>query len=172
MIQLSYQQELDPYHTMFRLARLIEILRMGPLSRDKVRILDFYLLFPFRISDIRLSRSHRKFKKLGKIYGSTVPYAAQPADRIMFTRMEPIQNAALQTLTFQKVFDEEELIYGRVSLIAHALPESIVERISVLNKKEADLMEFLTALAAGYEMIGENELKARTGLMESRYDAV
>jgi hypothetical protein len=55
VIQLTYQAAFDPFHAIFRLLRLWSILKRRPLPHDTVRILDFYLLFPFRIGDFTFS---------------------------------------------------------------------------------------------------------------------
>src|SRR5260221_12212619 len=83
MIQITFQPAFDPFHSIFRLLRLSPIIeRYGPLHRDHLRILDFYLLFPFRIGDIRLTPQHRKFKKLAADYATAKPYGDQPEDYI------------------------------------------------------------------------------------------
>jgi hypothetical protein len=55
MIQLSFQPAYDAYHTIFRLMRLrIVLTSAGPIPLDELRVLDFFLLFPYLIEHIRL----------------------------------------------------------------------------------------------------------------------
>jgi hypothetical protein len=173
MIQLSYQQAFDPFHAVYRLLRLRNLIRQrGHLHVDAVRILDFYLLFPFRADAIRLAPQHRRFKKLSFQYESTRPYGAQPEDRTIFERMEPMQTAALETLAVRHLIDPDELIMGRVTTTSEALPEELAQRIEDANGQDAPLMDFLSTLASDYDLIGPHGLKARTGLLEHRYDAI
>jgi hypothetical protein len=76
MIQISFEPALDPFHGMFRLLRLRPIIKLhGPLNRDHVRILDFFLLFPTRITKIRMMQSHRRFRHLATQYENMRPGA-------------------------------------------------------------------------------------------------
>jgi len=172
MSQLAFQPALDPHHSMFRLFRLFPILKGTALSRDHVRILDFYLLFPFLISSVRLSREGQKFKKLASKYAALKPYGQQPEGPLLLARMEPMQNAALDTLAFNSFLDKEALIADRVVITSKTVPEKINQRVIELNEQQADLLEFLQSLAKEYPLLGDSGLKARTGLKEYRYDAV
>src|SRR5229473_1533980 len=157
MSQLVFQPALDALHAAFRLLRLRPILNGQHLSRDHVRILDFYLIFPFRIRAIRLAPTHQKFKKLAEKYAYLTPYGEQPDGPLLFQRMEPMQTAALKS--------------DAVEPTAQPVPHEIAVRTEILNAEQADLIEFLSLLASDYELSGDNGLKARTGLLEHRYDA-
>jgi hypothetical protein len=173
MIQLSFQPAFDPYHAVFRILRLRGIVeRFGPLHKDLLRILDFYLLFPFRIDGIRMLRQHRKFKKLASAYMSAKPYGNQPEDRTIFDRMEPMQLAALQTLASRELIDADQLALGVIKATGVPVPKELAERVAKANEQDSDLIDFLAALASDYSLIGPDGLKARTGLLEYRYDAV
>src|SRR5690349_18245742 len=115
MIQLAYQPAFDPFHAIFRLLRLRPVLvGSGSLHRDHVRLLDFYLLFPFRIEGIRLLSKHRGYRKLASVYATAKLYGDQPEDVTLFSRMEPIQTVALETLAIHRVLDALELKLGIV----------------------------------------------------------
>jgi hypothetical protein len=172
MNQLVFQPALDPYHAMFRLFRLLAILKETAVSRDHIRILDFYLLFPFLISAIRLSREDQHFKKLARKYANLKPYGQQPEGSLLFARMEAMQDAALDTLAFNSFLEKEALAADRVVSTNKMLPKEVSQRVIDLNLQQADLLEFLHSLAKDYPVLGENGLKARTGLKEYRYDAV
>jgi len=172
MIQLSYQAALDPFHGLFRLLRLWPILSKGPLPRETVRILDFYLLFPFRIGDIRMAKSHMRYRRLAKTYAHTKPYGEQPEGRAILSRMEPFQNAALNTLAANGLIDPDRLLLGEVRATDAPMPADIAVRVNAANDSQADLIEFLGVLASDYELLGPDGLKDRTGLLEHRYDPV
>lgn len=173
MIQLSYQPALDPFHTAFRALRLLPAIRaIGRLPRDHARIMDFYLLFPFRIGGIRLAQKHRRFRRLAEDFRSKKPYGEQPDDTIMFARMEPMQYAAFETLAENGLLDTNEWRAGYVAPTTHPLPDELQDRVNTQNSAEPELMEFIAALGREYELLGQNGLKDRTGLLEHRYDAV
>lgn len=172
MIQLSYQAALDPFHALFRLLRLWPVLNRGPLPRETIRILDFYLLFPFRIGEIRVAKPHLRYKRLAKTYANTRPYGEQPEGRALLNRMEPIQDAALNTLAANGLIDPDQLFLGEVRITDAPIPEDIAPRVRAMNDSQADLIEFLGILGSEYNLLGPDGLKDRTGLLEYRYDPV
>ena len=173
VIQLSFQAALDPFHTVFRLLRLRPVVaEVGPLHTDWLRVLDFYLLFPFRISAIRLTRPHQHYKRLAQKYDWTRPYGAHPEDRVLFENMRPLQSLAMDTLATHALLDPEQLSLSRAMVSHGHVPDAISSRISIANQKDSDLIAFLTDIATHYEIGGPDGLRARTGLIEHRYDAI
>ena len=172
MTQLSYQPAFDSFHAVYRLLRIREsILPYKPLPKDHLRILDFYLLFPFRIEGLRLQVAHKKFKRLAKDYLFEKPYGDLPEDKIIFNRMKAFQNAALDTLVKKGLLHAEKYDSGIIEATEAQVPEEIRNRLLTDNTKQANLIEFINALA-DYELLGDDGLKKRSGLMEYRYDAV
>jgi hypothetical protein len=173
MIQLTYQPALDPFHSVFRLLRLLPyVASVGALHRDHVRILDFYILFPFRISAARLMPHHRRFRKFETSYENRKPYGEQPDDVVMFSRMHPIQLTAMETLADKLVIDPMEWRSDRVKRTDVELPHELAERVVTANAEEPEIADLMTALSKEYSLSGQNGLKNRTGLLEYRYDAV
>jgi len=173
MSQLVFQPALDPFHAVFRLFRLARLSKaVGPLLIDHVRILDFYLLFPFRIRGIRLTPDHQHFKKLSEKYSYLTPHREQPDAALLFERMQPMQLAALETMAAQNFIDKDAFLSNTFKVTDKKIPEAILSRVSELNRQQADLVDFVEILADEYELSGSNGLKARTDLMEYRYDAI
>ncbi|MDD3181320.1 MAG: hypothetical protein PHD48_00715 [Alphaproteobacteria bacterium] len=172
MTQLSYQPAFDPFHATYRLLRLREsVLRFVSLPKDHLRILDYYLLLPFRIDSIRLQQQHRKYRKLSDSYAYARPYGEIPEDRILFNRMSSIQTAALETLAKTGLISREKYDIGIVAATLKDLPNDLALRVAEDNTNQFDLMDFLQILGTQYELLGANGLKGRSGLMEFFYDA-
>ncbi|RXH34393.1 ABC-three component system middle component 5 [Bradyrhizobium zhanjiangense] len=173
MIQLSYQPAFDPYHAMFRFLRIFAAIgRSTSMLADHARILDFYLLFPFKISGIRLIPQHRRFRAVAQHFENRRPYGDQPDDSLVFTRMKPLQVAALDTLAEKQLIDAPNWQQGIALRTQHSIAPPLAARVNRANKADAELMEVLTALATEYDLLGRDGLKDRTGLLEYRYDAV
>lgn len=171
MIQLTYQPALDPFHTIFRMMRLRWIiLETGMIHFDHLRILDFFLLFPFRIDEIRLKPQDRRYRRLASSYSYLRPYGDLPASVLLFERMKPIEKAAMETMVNLGMFSTIYFHKSEVVDMAKPLPVGIDKRISELNNQQSDLLEFLRVLAIGYPFFGGQGIKARTGLLEHRYD--
>lgn len=173
MIQLTFQPALDPFHAMFRLLRIQAATpNATPISVDHARIIDFYLAFPFKIEGIRLQPSHKKFRALSRAYLHTRTYGEQPEDAQLFSRMAPMQLAAMETLAANGVYDANLLRSSWLSPGGADVPAPLRDRVEEKNEAERDLVNFLELLATEYSMSGPNGLKHRTGLMEYRYDVL
>lgn len=172
MIQLSFQPALDPLHAAFRLLRIRSILiPRGPLEIDHVRILDFYLSFPFRIVGVRLKQGDSRLRALARKYANHTPYGEQPDDRSLLVRMRPMQLAALETLSAKFLIDGDLLETGKVQVTQTLPPAGLMTIVDETNAQDEQLLTILDALAA-YELHGPDGLKARSGLLEHRYDAI
>jgi len=171
-MQLTYEEAFDPYHSIFRLFRMKNFIESGAkLSKDKIRVIDFYLLFPFRIQEIRLKPENIEFRKISKMYLDKKPYGKQPSNLNLFTRMKAIQLAAINTFCNEGY---AELMTNDGSIIAFTkkvTPSSIATVCQNKNTSEKELIEILSVLVNQYDFLGNDGLKARTGLMEYRYDA-
>lgn len=172
MTQLTYKEAFDPYHTMYRLLRLRSGLdSFEAMPVDGVRILDFFLLFPFRLSSFSFKQKHNDCRKIAKSYKHLIPYGDQPDDWLLFGKMELIQKASMSTLAKLGFLDRHQLERGIVSFTKVATPDEIGDRISEKNEQDFELLSALQVLATEYELTGADGLKRRSGLMEHRYDA-
>lgn len=172
MNHLAFQPAFDVFHTEFRFLRLRRLMSSdAPWHYDQLRIADFYLLFFFRLSDVRLSPKHRSLRKLARERSSR-RYENQPDDQLVFSRMERIQLAAIDTLVAKEFFDANFFKNEFLVETAQREPESLSIRVELINTQEAEIMEALQSLVTEYDLLGPDGLKARTGLLEYRYDAI
>jgi hypothetical protein len=172
MMQLSYQPAFDPFHAVFRFLRMREAV-IGDISlhEDHLKILDFFLLFPFRIPNIQFKQAHRGLRNLSRKFENMRPYGDLPEDKILFGRMNTMQDVALDTLSGKKLIDPAQLELGIVKSTSNEVPSAISNRIAEINTEESELVDLLIVLAREYALLGPDGLKRRSGLMEYRYDA-
>lgn len=172
MNQLAFQPAFDVFHTEFRFLRLRRLMGADFIWQyDQLRIADFYLLFFFRLQNARLAPQHRSIKAQAKNCPQP-SYEKQPDDQILFSRMATIQRAAAETLVVNGFFDSAEFKLERLVETGKVEPEALCRRIDEINEEQTGRMEALSTLISSYDLLGENGLKARTGLLEYRYDAV
>lgn len=170
MIQLSFQPAFDPLHGMFRLLRMIPILNeVPPLEKEHVRILDFYLIYPFRLANARLKHEDRRVRSIAKELEWLAPYGSQPDSAGLLERMRPFQETAMGGAVTGGFLDAERYERGFVLPTKKPVPAAIAKRIEQANEREYGVTELVTALTK-YELRGYEGLKARTSLMEYRYD--
>lgn len=172
MIQIAYQPAYDPFHTIFRVLRLLDHFSVASISVHTLRILDFYFLFPFYITSIRLTPQLRRLARVGQFDKSRRPYSEQPAPPILFRTMQPIHEAALQTLVLSEFLTREDFVSGVASRSSRRLSGRLSSRISELNGSDITLLTFLSSLHSAFPLEGRDGLKHRTGLSEHRYDVV
>lgn len=170
MNYLAYQPAFDVFHAGFRLLRLSRLLRSDRLKHfDQIRIVDFYLLFPFRLQDVRFKPGDRKFKTAALKLDST-RYEKQPSDDLLFARMKPIQWAAAETLVANGYFDKDAFSIRLIKPIKMDDSSELSAQIDKANLNQETLMKALEILLGNYDLLGPDGLKDRTGLLEFRYD--
>ena len=86
--------------------------------------------------------------------------------------MEPMQIAALETLASRNILEPKLFKESKVQLLLDAVPTELAARAAQANEADQSLIEFLAVFATEYEFLGDNGIKARSGLMEFRYDAI
>jgi hypothetical protein len=171
MILLSYQPAFDAAHTIFRFLRLHDAMRMDVVEFDKYRILDYYLLFPFRSATVRLGQKDLRIRSIAKQLDGKAGYATLPSGEVLFERMKNAHVSASQTMAANRIIDPEVLRHGVMKFGKFALPADYQERISEANQNDSLTLDILRALSA-YNLLGRDGLKDRTGLLEYRYDNV
>lgn len=163
---LAYHPALDPYHTSFRMLRLIA---SSPykLEPDRLRLLDFYLLFPHLLKKVHLPSDLTR--RRGQVAGSSNHYRFNGQPQLVFRTITPVHDAALNLLSTSAWTRLED---DRVYLNASALPDEVRLLLVERNAEQNDLISFLVADLYTVPLCGHDGLKQRTGLMEYRYDAI
>lgn len=173
MMQLTYNEAFDPYHAVFRFLRLHLACDISAgLPFDTLRILDFYLLFPFRLQAMRLFSNDTGWRRISKSYEEQAPYGAMPDDSTIFSRIEPFQRAAANSLVHSGHLVIDAWDMNEVQFTTEKLPAAVMMRCSELNNRMEDVVGILCQIKARYPLGGRDGLKDRTGLLEYRYDSV
>ena len=164
---LIYHPAFDAYHAAFRFLLLLQATSKNEMKFARLRILDFYLLFPSELTEMTLPKdlvSHRKHWK-----SSTNKYNDIIDPRRIFNELEPFQVSGLQ-LAIASGFVVFNKSRDHVSLSSRSLPTSLSSQLDKSTRSQADLLEFLTKSFSSIDLYGRDGLKARTRLFEYRYD--
>lgn len=164
---LIYHPALDPYHCAFRLLQLLAYDPDRRYDARALRILDFYAVFPRQISAIRLPASCGKWKR--RFSETENPYWFTGEPGLIFARMGPLQETALDLLYAQGLTDAAAHAEARVNLVKARFQKMTLPEAASQPK---DLLEFLVTVLGALAFHGPGGLKDRTGLLEYRYDAV
>ena len=151
---ITYNPAFDLYHSIFRMAHIAAKLDGDEsLEIDKVRIWDFYLLFPDKVHTITIRRDEEELRKYRSTY------------------LHPEQVSALNSLVSCGILSKSKYEAGRVSVADHEALTRFLDRTGDISGRERNVLAFMSSLSRFMSMTGEYGLKARTKLLESKYDA-
>lgn len=171
---LVYNPAFDIYHCAFRMINLLDKLRdENSVEIERLRIWDFYLLFPDTIYNIKLKRTENDIKDLMKLYiGKTDnPYIELSNNGKMFQRIRPYQMNALKCLASYKIINSDFIETNNIILLDKEAVKKFKESNKQLSRKEKNIIALLTSHFYLMPLNGLNGLKMKTGLLEYRYDA-
>ncbi len=171
---IVYNQAFDLYHTIFRLLHFLnKFENKTVLEIERVRIWDFYLLFPSKIHEIRLKQSESDIRKIRKefIKDSKNPYERITDNRKVFEKIKPYQQAAINCIASYGIIDKSLLHQQRISIINKNILVEIVNNFDELEAKEKNVIALMTSHFNQVSLFGTDGLKSRTNLIESKYDA-
>jgi hypothetical protein len=89
----------------------------------------------------------------------------------MFEKIKPYQITALKCLASYGVIDKSYLKENKVTIVSKEVVENYSLKLEPLSIQEQNLINLLTSHFYLMSLFGENGLKERTKLLESKYDA-
>lgn len=171
---IVYNQALDLYHTIYRFLQFLNRFESDALIEvERLRIWDFYLLFPGKVHDIRLKQNESDIRKIRKEFIRDVnnPYERISEDRKIFEKIKPYQLAALNCIASYGIIDKSLLNQQRISIVQKETLNEFVNKFEKLSAKENNVISLMTSHFFQISLFGPDGLKNRTNLMESKYDA-
>ena len=165
---LIYHPAFDMYHCMFRILRLLSKLPEQAYEVERIRILDFYLLFPEQLNNVRFPREAVTYRK--SFRNDINPFERIEDPLRIFLRLESYQKEALNCLASYNLIDSELLAESKIQRTDNELPNELVEAIEKATDRFPEVMELLTGPFRNIDLYGKSGLKARTQLFEHRYD--
>lgn len=165
---LIYHPAFDVNHSRLRIIQLLEGLRDREVPFDLLRILDFYFLFPHLLADVQLKQGMTRVKRdLGRLGNK---YNQVPAPKVLIRQMEGIHETAVRALQASNLVDVPTQDMAIVKRSDIPLPEELKKVIADQPEQEQALANILSGEVATIPLNGPNGLKARSGLLEYRYD--
>ncbi len=171
---IVYNQAFDLYHTIFRMLHFLNKFENGvSLEIERLRIWDFYLLFPSKIHDIKLKKDESDIRQIRKqfVRDSNNPYEQIPGDRKVFEQIRPYQLAALNCIASYGIIDKSSLNQQRALIVNKPILIDLVNKFEELTPKEKNVVALMTSHFSQMSLFGTDGLKNRTNLIESKYDA-
>ena len=139
---------------------------------ERLRLWDFYLLFPNKIHNISIKglefQEAKSFKKY--ILKKDNPYNTVYDGRQFLEKQRPYQMASLNYMASLGIIGTENLFNNEVVLLDRDKLNSILCNIGTLDNQEKNALSWLSAYFKTFPLNGPKGLKNRTGLLISKYD--
>lgn len=166
---LIYDPALDPYHSAVRILTIATSAtqKQIKLSIDKVRIADYFLVYPYQMINFRFPKQFRSMRVAVKALEN--PYRHASGNHSAFERMRPIFFSSLSGLVAADLIDGTELKHGTVKLYTD-MPTDLAEAVSKFKERQSLVGKFVLSDLIGMHTNGDEGLKHRSGLIEHRYD--
>lgn len=168
-IMLIYHPAQDINHCVYRLLSIMENTAHQKIKLDTYRLIDFYTLFPYLVSLIKplpkpLDKHRSKFSDVSE------PFEALKNTRRILFELENLQTVAIQNLLAKNILDKEYFDKGFIKRTELSLPSPLEEELTNSTLAQEDWFRALIDDLPNVKFGGKTGLKARTGLMEYRYD--
>jgi len=163
---LIYHPAYDAYHCLFRMIALID--HVNEVEVDKARILDFYLIFPSLVSEIRMPHNYSGVKKEAKKYSNDYRNPINTAST--FRDMHEIQMAAIRCLAATGLIEVNPLEKNLIKRTDKSIPDGLLLSMRDFINNKSDIYSFIISKLSQFPLTGKDGLKDRTNLMEFRYD--
>ena len=116
---ILYNNAFDLYHTIFRMLHLLS--RINPnqkIETEKIRIWDYYLLFPNEIFKIKPLKNEKEFKTILKRLNVSKnnPYQQILDERKTLEKIKPYQLSALTCLASYNIIDKDLLVENFIKI--------------------------------------------------------
>ncbi|MDR9759422.1 hypothetical protein RJJ37_07215 [Rhizobium redzepovicii] len=162
---LVYHPAYDIYHGAFRSLLLLEHTPSKTMPFDTMRILDLYFVFPYLIADLDFPRGAGA--KGRKLAGSPSRFNTLPSPRTFLEQMKGLHTLIGTALAGLGFISGDAFKNGVIERTATLVPETLLSNAS---PEDLELAEYLGTKIATIPILGKTGLKARSKLMEFRYD--
>ncbi|NOR69727.1 MAG: hypothetical protein GQ532_08565 [Methylomarinum sp.] len=167
---LIYHPRNDVFHCSFRMLSILSIIEKNDIEFSRLKIIDFYIVFPHLINTISFPRVKgiSKIKKVVQTF--PIPYENLPSRRMLFSEMGDFQLQAIDILKSKDILEiSHDSMISKGEFFFDDEIQSLIKDNRITSKNfNKNFIEILMKC----ELYGEKGLKSRTGLMEYRYDAV
>lgn len=166
---LVYHPAFDLYNCIFRMLQLLSYSKEDEIHVDKLRIWDFYTTFPNLIREMTFPSDLRHLKE--KVFkDKNNPYEEITDAKQIFERMKTFQMSAIKCLASYGFVDSKSLSKNRIRKTGKQIPEELLIKIIELNNQKGNVIKLVTSDLVELPLFGDKGWKARTGLLEFKYD--
>ena len=170
---MIYTPAFDTFNTIYRMLHILSHFDTEKyVEVERMRIFDYYLLFPHRAHKIRLKPGEGEFRvHLKRFVSSKVnPYHTITNDRRLFERLRPYQMIALSHIASYGLISPEHILNQQVKVTDPDKLRDVISRLEKMEGIEGNVLSWLCLCFRTTPINGVFGLKYRTNLLESKYD--
>ena len=166
---LVYHPAFDLYNCIFRMLQLLAYSKEEEIPLDKLRIWDFYLTFPNLVREMTFPTDLRHLKE-NIFKEKNNPYEEITDQKQIFDRMKMYQISAIKCLASYGFVDSKLLDKNKIKKTGKEIPVELLEQLKDLKNQKGNVIKLLTSDLVSLPLFGDKGWKARTGLLEFKYD--
>jgi hypothetical protein len=165
---INYHPVGDAYHCCYRLLILTEATKSEVISYDLLRLMDFYFLFPHLLKKISLPNTYKKYRK--NFDSIEEPFEVLSSPTRVFYTLSGVQDTAFRSLVARGYFERNAFMEKSEVRLINPLENNITKLFESEGKIKEEWFSAFVEIFLKSEFHGEKGLKARSGLLEYRYD--
>ena len=166
---LTYHPAFDIYHCAFRILLLTDKMPMEVIEVDRMRIWDFYFVFPSQLRNISFPRDLWGLKS--GIKKEENPYEDLRNSEMIFERMKPFQLSALRYLASYGFIETDSLSDNKIKRTKKKIPKKLLDKMTETDSQQEYVLKLISSPFNELPLYGDKGLKARTKLIDFKYDA-
>lgn len=167
---LLYHPMHDPYHCAFRVLTLLSNVEADRIEIEKIRIADFFFLFPHLVAAMVLPRGTQTIRSAARKLENA--YVSVINSRRAYEQIKHIQLTTLRGLAARGILVPESLVEGWVRRSSQELRSDVQQILNETALEMNDVHKFVVDVLIRLPLGGKGGLKDRSGLAEYRYDVI
>lgn len=132
---------------------------------DTLRILDLYLMFPYLIAELDFPKGTGTQGR--RLAGTASRFNHLPSPKVFLSQTKGLNLIVTSGLAGKQLISVEALADGHATRSDRAIPSDL---LSLADSRDLELADYLGSKIATIPLLGKKGLKARSKLMEFRYD--
>ena len=165
---LTYHPAFDTYHCVYRTLLLTTKLTTSSIEVERMRIWDFYFVFPQEIKNISFPQELLLLKRTFRFAPN--PYEGIVDPHRIFERMKPFQLAALNYLAAYGFIESEELTKHFIKRTDKPIPQELLAHMNQLDEPQKYVIDLVQSPLNNLSLYGDRGLKYRTKVLDFKYD--
>lgn len=163
---IIYHPAYDVNHCSYRILNILYAVKDNKIHCDMLKIINFYYVYPHLLKRMKSFPKPLNYQA-NKIKNISDSFELTPSPSNLFFEMSSTQEAAILSLLQRSLINIDR---NTVNLAKENLPNELIQAFKIDKFTKSDLFKILVECLPKAKLDGDNGLKAKSGLMEYKYD--